>query len=55
MGNWTSTSYMRGVSCISPINVILHMVELDLLFGVVRCICKDLWKDLMLHSITTSD
>jgi len=55
MGTWTSISYMQGVSCTSPIKAILRMVELDSLFGVVCCICKDLQKDLTLHSIAASD
>jgi len=38
-----------------PINAIIHTVEQDSLFGVVRCICKDPRKDTTLHSIAASD
>ena len=33
----------------------LHIIELDSLFGVVRCICENPQEDSAPHSITASD
>jgi hypothetical protein len=45
---------MQEVSYMNPINFVLSIEELDLLFQIVCHISENLWKNLTLHPITTS-
>jgi hypothetical protein len=55
MGIWTDTLYTRGVLCIDTINLMAYRVELDSLFWVVCCVCKNPRKDSTFHTVAAGD